>query len=372
MNLRIEVLESELELNEARERWNELAGPLPFFQWEWLANWQKHCSAGATPYVVVVKDADDRWIGLAPFCVVDLASSGRTLQLMSSGVACGDYLSLICRPGYELIVFDWLADWLAESAAKTRKQGGFDTIILEGVEGNSEPITTLHQRMVEHGFTSFKSELEGCWEVELPATWESLNISFSKSHRRKTKKAVQRLAEAGTEVLSSREHGVDALWKRFVDLHQLRRESLGEPGCFADGEFHTFLQAATKDLADREFAELVVFEKDSVPFGSLLLLNDDRRMFMYQSGFDPQASKLEPGYQMLVWALQQAIDRGYDSMDFLRGDEPYKSRWKTVRKPLHKIKLVAPKWKAQVRHQIWLSGKALKNMFVKPAPVVDS
>ena len=363
MNLRIEVIDNLNDLESSKPEWNRLAGKFPFFRWEWMANWQTHLARNSQPLIVVVQDEAGNWVGIAPFCLNQTTANGRSIELLSSGITCGDYLDLICDPEDYSTVASLVVDWLTENAGKESRFGGFDSIILEGVAGDSDQLTLLKGLFSAAHFDSHVSDIESCWEVALPATWEELNATFSKSHRRKTKKAVQRLADPLTQVRSSRIEGIAPLWDVFVTLHQLRRESLGEPGCFADPDFNHFLKTAVEQLAELDLAELVIFEYDGFAFGSHLLLNDGQRSFMYQSGIHPDWVKMEPGYQLIVWSLSESIARGFRSFDFLRGDEPYKARWNSVRNPLQRIKLVPPKLSSRLRHQIWLSGKSIKNYF---------
>ncbi|HEY4593430.1 MAG TPA: GNAT family N-acetyltransferase, partial [Thermoanaerobaculia bacterium] len=66
-------------------------------------------------------------------------------------------------------------------------------------------------------------------------------------------------------------------------------------------------------------------------------------VYFYQSGFDPAHSALSPGTLLVAQAIRRAIEEGKTAFDFLRGDEPYKRRWKPQReyRTLRKIRAVA-------------------------------
>ena len=82
---------------------------------------------------------------------------------------------------------------------------------------------------------------------------------------------------------------------------------------------------------------------------------------MYQSGTDSSRMKLEPGYQMAVAAMQKSKENGYEHFDFLRGDEPYKSRWQTKRVDILRSRFVPRKLGARLKHNVWLTGQVIKN-----------
>ena len=79
------------------------------------------------------------------------------------------------------------------------------------------------------------------------------------------------------------------------------------------------------------------------PLGALYALHDELAedlggankprpaTYFYQSGFDPAYSKLSPGTVMIAHAIRRAIEGGYTTFDFLRGDEAYKRRWKPTK-----------------------------------------
>jgi CelD/BcsL family acetyltransferase involved in cellulose biosynthesis len=49
--------------------------------------------------------------------------------------------------------------------------------------------------------------------------------------------------------------------------------------------------------------------------------------YYYLGGFNPELSKYSLGTVLTGFAIRDAIDSGCDEFDFLRGNEPYKSRW---------------------------------------------
>ena len=162
-------------------------------------------------------------------------------------------------------------------------------------------------------------------------------------------------------------YDLNELWGDFVDLHQARRESLGEPGCFADPNFEAFLLAATHELSQQNHAHLQVILYEGSPLASMLLLNSGTTNYMYQSGVDVSRMNLEPGYQVALAAIEASLEDGLRKFDFLRGDEPYKSRWDTTRIPLHRTRWIPRKLRSQVKHNLWLTGRTIKGYLNKPS-----
>ena len=51
------------------------------------------------------------------------------------------------------------------------------------------------------------------------------------------------------------------------------------------------------------------------------------RIWVYNSGFDPAYREFSPGWVMLSYLIQNAIENGKKVFDFMRGDEAYKYRF---------------------------------------------
>jgi CelD/BcsL family acetyltransferase involved in cellulose biosynthesis len=363
-SMQLQLFDNFDQLREQRHQWDRVAGAFPFHRWAWLGNWFEHLGKGCEPAVLVAIE-NGEWQSIAPF-LIDRDSIDNRLRFWGSGKACTDYTSLICRDSNADAFALAVVDWLTNETASGGRLAEVDLIELEGLTSEREADLMLLKIFAASGFDSHSVELEGCWVADLPATWDEMNKRFSKSMRRKTKKAVQRTSDVACQIESTKHADFETLWTQFVALHQQRRQMLRQAGCFADPEFEMFLKNATQDLVNENRAELVVINFDEKPLASMLMLNDVTTNFMYQSGADCSRMKLEPGYQMALIAIQKSIDNGFQIFDFMRGDEPYKSRWDTRRVPITRTRLIPRKLKARFKHNLWLTGQTIKQ-YIRPA-----
>jgi CelD/BcsL family acetyltransferase involved in cellulose biosynthesis len=142
-------------------------------------------------------------------------------------------------------------------------------------------------------------------------------------------------------------------WPTFIALHESRRATLGQAGCFQQERFSQFLLSAATRKAESGNAVLFLATVDGRPFGVSLLMTSGKRGYLYQSGFDPNQRQLEPGHLTVTFAVQWAIEQKLTHFDFLRGDEPYKARWNTVREPMQRIRLHPRRLAPRLRHWLW-------------------
>lgn len=367
--MRLQLITNPEELASLRSEWDSIASASPFFSHAWLTNWFRFLGDENELAVLVGRDKNNNVMGIAPWCIEQAGPLVRKLRFLGSGIACSDYLELICPANQHRSFAEAAIDWLVDNIGNRQTLGRIDVIEMEGINPDSAESQYVAELLGAHGLKSHRVELEGGWEVTLPATWDELNSRFSKSMRRKTKKAVKRLADEKTQVLSTDRVPFDQLWSTFCDLHQQRRKMLGQDGCFADPKFEEFLKSATFELIHRSQAELVVIHFENKPLASMLLLNNQDTVYMYQSGMDAQRLSLEAGYQMAYCAIVRSIEKGFQKFDFLRGDEPYKSRWDTRRIPIQRVRFIPRRTSASLKHGLWVTGRSIKGLV---APLISS
>jgi CelD/BcsL family acetyltransferase involved in cellulose biosynthesis len=135
-------------------------------------------------------------------------------------------------------------------------------------------------------------------------------------------------------------------------LHQRRRKSLGEPGCFASRLFHDFHREATERLLARGQLRLSSFELDGSPAAAEYHLADASTTYAYQGGVDPDRLAEEPGRLSTILCLRAAIAEGHTRMDFLRGDEPYKAHWRAAPQPTFDYRIIPNRRLARLRGRV--------------------
>jgi len=355
--MKIQIIDNLEQLLSSESQWNSVAGDRCFFTWQWCASWYKELATEEDDlHIILGVDKDGRWLGIAPLMV-----SGRKLRFLGSGTACSDYANLIVDQSNYNLFAELVVKYLVTEFANDGTLSSVDVFEIEGCGGGDRNLDYFCDLLQLNDFAKHESETEGTWKVLLPASFEQLNATFSKSMRRKTKAARKRLAEPDVEILFANEENFSDLWGTFVRLHQKRRNAIGQLGCFADENFQRFLQSATTGLMSLDRSDLLVINKSDAPVAAVLLIYCGETCMMYQSGIDPKMSSLEPGYQSVLASIEHAIENDFKYFDFLRGDEPYKARWSTTREPIVRRKFIPPNMSAQLKHGTWVIGRSIKN-----------
>jgi hypothetical protein len=370
MSISVEIITSWENLLRLEQQWNALSGSKPLLSWEWLATWWKHYGSAAGQdtnhndvlaerqlYVMAVyRDAEPtiedlrrrELVGIAPWYLDRTIVKGHVLRWLGSGEVCTDHLSLICRPND----CEGVAVAIAESLTTTCDD--WDRLELGAVDADDAAIGILTSALDERGCLVSRYAADSFWVLDLPASWDDYLAAVSKSHR----KQLRRLEREMVESDRTRWHQVQTEceltegWDILVDLHQRRRRSLGESGCFASRVFHDFHREVVERLLAVNRLRLSWLELDGSPVAAEYHFTDGSTTFAYQGGVDPERLAEEPGRLSTILCLRAAIQEQQKRVDFLRGDEPYKAHWRAVSHPTYDYRVVPNRRLARLRGRL--------------------
>jgi CelD/BcsL family acetyltransferase involved in cellulose biosynthesis len=358
------------ELAPYADDWERLTSGVPFRSWTWLSHWWRHygpendTDALRTRLAVLgVFDDTGLLIGVAPWYLESSAVHGRVLRPLGSGEVCSDYVSVLCYPAAEAVVVEALAEYLVENALSDDPAGlHWDLLELDGVDAEDPTVADLVNSLSASGCTVHRRPGMNCWQLELPVDWDSYVASLGKNMRRDVRRLERELLHTDRVTLHSiaRLDELPEAMNILVELHQRRRQMLGEEGCFASARFLGFYRDVVPELLLRGQVQFYWLELDGRPVAAEFQLVGNGMLYFYQAGVDPAAMEHQPGKLINVAILRQAIERGYRGFDFLRGDEPYKARFGARPRPSVEFRVIPRRAVAQLRHNLWLAGDNLK------------
>ena len=371
MNMHVELITTWDDLAALEHEWNALGGESPFRSWDWLAIWWKHYGSIARYdddrdvgpltdrqlYVLTVyadpepiaNGKQRRLTGIAPWYLDRTRIQGNVIRWLGSGEICTDHLSLIGRPKD----IDSIAAAIAESL--TTRFDDWDRIDLSAVDANDAAVEQLLDCLEERDCLVSRQPADACWAVDLPATWDDYLADISKSHRKQLRQLERRVLESD-RVRWHRAQSLAELkqaWPVLVDLHQRRRRSLGEPGCFASRIFHDFHHEVAGRLLKRGQLRVSWMELDGSPAAAEYHAADAKATYAYQGGVDPDRLTEEPGRLSTILCLRAAIEEGHNQFDFLRGDEPYKAHWRATARATYDYRVIPNRRLARLRGHLW-------------------
>lgn len=357
--LAVRRIASTTELAAVAQDWNRLANDVPFRRWEWLdAWWQNYSGDRDDLFVLAVYDTHERLVGLAPWYRHHSRWFGRVIRFLGSGIVCSDYLTVLVEPSQQDAVCQAIVAWLEHDG-----NGQWDALELEAVDQSDSVINALVERFAADQHTNHTRPALNCWQLPLTADWESYVKSLSSSRRSQVRRLVRKFDSGEFQLHWAQDRqSLDRGWEILVDLHQRRRKMLGQPGCFSTPQFTRFLRLAAERFLELGRLRLQWVEAEGRPIAIEIDLAGSDTVYMYQSGIEPNALGLNPGWLGTIAATRRATQDGFRTFDFLRGDEPYKGSWRAQPIPLVDRRIVAQGCAAQCRHALWLTVQQAKGI----------
>jgi CelD/BcsL family acetyltransferase involved in cellulose biosynthesis len=345
-------------LADMRAEWKNLDRGNVFCGWEWLDSWwQQYRQTHMQLFTLALRDEAGELVGLAPWYLSHTPGQGRVVRFLGSGEVCSDYLTILARPGAEQSVADALADWLCDQADHE-----WDLVELTGLAAGSKALDFFRKRLESRGYRVHEQPDVNCWRLTLPQSWDEYLSRLSKSRRAHIRALARRNFDTGRATVkqvgtaAELERGFEIL----IDLHQKRRASLSQAGCFASPQFTGFHREVAQRMLAGGRLRLLWIELEGRPVAIEYGFAAGGGVYYYQGGFEPASASECPGTLMCMASLKLAIEEGRAWFDFLRGDEPYKMSWRAEATPLRQMRVVARRPSARARHAAWRTGETIK------------
>ena len=363
-DMQVQLVTSIAELVGVRDRWDQLNGDCVFRSWAWLTTWWDYYSSNGRLHVLLVTDErpgsaccgsrrhssakvdPSQLIGVLPCYVEQSLARGRVLRLLGDGEVCSDHLDILAAP-HDL---ERVADAVAEHL--TAKASDWDAINFSAVGTDCAGLLRLWESLGGNGCSITQRSNASRWSVPLPADWEAFLTMQSKSHRKQIRRLLRSVEADGQAIWYpvNDETAFEIAWPILVDLHQRRRNSLGEPGCFASDRWANFHRDIARQLLARGELRLSWLELEGQPAAVEYQFAGSTATYAYQGGVDPNRINEQPGNLSLIYTIQRAINDGHQQYDFLRGDEPYKAHWRATPIPTADLHAIAPHSAARLRN----------------------
>jgi CelD/BcsL family acetyltransferase involved in cellulose biosynthesis len=340
----VERIEDTAQFESLREEWNELlvnsAADCVFLTWEWLFTWWKHLAGDRRLHVIMVRNADDRLIAVAP-----LALRSRrwkrllpfpALEFLGTGSIGSDYLDLIIRRGEEHPALAALADYFAKSELILE----FSQVMRTGAHALD---LTLQLKRLGWEFNRTVTDL--CPFIDLSGhDWDSYVASLGRAHRYNLRRRLKSLGRQGTfrfEQAVSEPQRAESM-QTVYSLHYLRWRRRGGRGVFRHPSVVAFHDEISRLAFRRGWLRLYVLRFNQKAAAAWYGFHYHGTTSFYQSGLDPALDRHSVGLVAMGLAIRHAIEQGARFFDFLRGNEPYKMLWTQTRCELVRLQLFPP------------------------------
>lgn len=296
-----------------RTLFTEAPGGSPFQTFEWQSTWFKHYGASKRPVIFTFHDGKDL-VGLMP--MVKRFGAWRTLRPMGCGPS--DYLHPLARMGYEDAVGSALMEALTSAV-------DIDLVDFHQVR-ETQPFALSWPKDMANVRILPQAK---CLVLDLPETYDAFLQMLGKSLRQDVKRLDKSIfVEGKAKVIPCTSGNVLQHLDIFFECHKMRWRQRGLPGAFIGKRSLRFHQEWAQKAVDNGWLWLSALEVEGKGIGAIYAMRTHHTCYFYQSGFDPAHKSISPGTLLVASTIRNAIESGCKQFDFMRGDEPYKRRWK--------------------------------------------
>ena len=270
-------------------------------------------------WVIAGYDQTERLVGLAPLFLSHTASGSRELRLIGSHEI-SDYLDFILDPDHAARFLDALLERITQDAPD-----GCQRLVLDNILEESPTIPLMETVARARGWQLTLERIGPSPLLELPSSFEAYLENLESKQRRELKRKMRRAADYPASVtwrIEDQVGGISQAMAVFLDLMANDSEKnafLTEP---MREHFH---KLATRGV-EAGWLHLAFLEVSGEPVFGYLNLIAQNRLWVYNSGFNPDHFALSPGWVLMGYLIQWAVECNFEAIDFMRGDEDYKYR----------------------------------------------
>jgi hypothetical protein len=310
--------------------------------------------------LVIARDRAGDVRGLMPMY---LCQETGTLSMIGDGDACSDHVSVLADPDDAVDVADAMGTALAKSFGDTNF--GWNFIDIDGVVEGDAAMVAFASALKGGGCRLDGQSRMSVWYRHASPTWNDHLMAHGKTQRRQLKKWAGALSDI-EKVVAQNDDEVDELLDHLIAMHQRRWNNVGERGSFASDSFCDFIRQSAKDFLRRDRLYLTALKHDGqVIAGELKLVGGNDVLYSYSAGYDVDHAAMEPGRLMCVDGMLEMYRRGCVGIDFMRGDEVYKTRLAGESRRLMRVRAVSPALLPRLRYAGWRVGFRAKQWLRK-------
>lgn len=326
--MQLDVIRTLEEFDALKDEWNTLlscsASHVPFLRHEYLAAWWRTLGGGEWSYgelyIVTARRPDGQLGAVAPFFFTNNKDGEPALMLLGS-VEISDYLDVvICPQGIPAFV-DALFEHLDGPQAPPWKVLDFYNLL-----ESSPTLPALEAAAGQRGWAYQVERLQHCPYIPLPGDWEAYLAAIDKKQRHEIRRKLRRAESNDVPVrwyISTDEASLEADIEAFLGLMEQDPEKRGFLTEAMRAQMRLIMQVAFHG----GWLQLAFLEVGGVKAAAYLSFDYEGHIWVYNSGLDFSFSAISPGWVLLGYLLQWAIENQRQAFDFMRGDEEYKYRF---------------------------------------------
>jgi CelD/BcsL family acetyltransferase involved in cellulose biosynthesis len=327
--MQISVIKDIKEAARMSEQWNELltycsASHVPFLRFEYLNSWWEHLGGGEWTngelLITCARRENGELVGIAPLFYTHNLTGDPALMLIGS-IEISDYLDFIVR---KEDIDEFTLELLKYLDNLHDPEWRF--LDLYNLPESSPTVQALKTAANKLNWGYHEKRLQPCPYIPLKGDWEAYLLGIDKKQRHEIRRKIRRAEESETPVRWYIVEEAETLDQEISDFLALMGKDPNKARFLVETmqkQMRSIIHAAF-EAGWLQLAFLTIGDQKAACY-----LNFDFAgyIWVYNSGLDNQFRDFSPGWVLLGYLLQWAIDNNRPVFDLMRGSEDYKYRF---------------------------------------------
>ncbi|MFC1633558.1 GNAT family N-acetyltransferase [Planctomycetota bacterium] len=297
---------------------------------EWLSSCWEVFGDNKRLSLITVTD-EGKITGIAPLTIATVVSKAglKLKKLTFVGDGLTDYHDLLIVNEKREEVLRVLLEFIVDG------KEDWDAIHFRNFRGDSPNLPILRNMLADTSFTFVEKINIRSPYISIDRDWTEYYGALSKNIRSDVRRRLNSLAKMGKAEFI-RLHEVDDVTDTLgmiKSIHVKCRQAKGDVSWYTNEKRFRFASLILKRFGDRKWLDIVFLKLNNRIIAYYLGFVYDNIVYFWNTGFDPEFSKVGPGKLLLHYWIKDSFAKGYREFDFMVGEEPYKLQWTSPTRP---------------------------------------
>ncbi|MBN2312743.1 MAG: GNAT family N-acetyltransferase [Sedimentisphaerales bacterium] len=297
---------------------------------EWLSSCWEIFSDRKKLSLITVNDGS-KIVGIAPLTIATVIDkAGMTLKKLTFvGDGLTDYHDLLTADEKREEILRILIEFIVEG------KKDWDVIHFRNVRGDSPNLPILRNILTETSFRFMERINIRSPYISIDRDWTDYYSTLGKNIRSDVRRRSNVLAKLGKAefVRLHKVNDVTDTLHMIKSIHVKYRKAKGDVSWYTNEKRFRFASLIVKRFGDRKWLDIVFLKLNDQIIAYYLGFVYGNIVYFWNTGFDPDFSKVGPGKLLLHFWIKDSFAKGYSQFDFMVGEESYKLQWTSPTRP---------------------------------------
>ena len=320
------------------DSWNDILSQAPDanaqLTHEWLSSYWEIFGTNKRLSLMTVNDGS-KIIGIAPLTIATVINKAgmKLKKLTFVGDGLTDYHDLLIADEKREDILRTLIEFIV----KGKKD--WDVIHFRNFRGDSPNLPILRNLLADTSFRFIERINVRSPYISIDRDWTDYYDALSKNIRSDVRRRLNGLTKMGkAEFIRLNEvSDVTDTLRVIKSIHVKCRQEKGGISWYTNENRFNFASLILKRFSHHKWLDIVFLKLNSRIIAYYLGFTYGKVVHFWNTGFDPEFSKVGSGKLLLHYWIKDSFAKGYREFDFMVGEEPYKLQWTSTTRPNYEL-----------------------------------